>query len=163
MNGSISTKEIEFVVKSLLTKNFSWLLHLWVSTIKFFFEKRNINSIQSFSENWEARNILNLFLKAATLILKWKKGVTNNEDYQLITFTSCPAGTAAKSPPADAEHEREAYSIPGLSIVPGGRNGNPLQYPCLENSMDRRAWWVTVHVVSKSWTPLSTYTQPSLK
>ena len=90
MNGSISTREIEFVDKSLLTKNFSWLLHLWVSTIKFFFEKRNINSIQSFSENWEARNILNLFLKAATLILKWKKGVTNNEDYQLITFTRLP-------------------------------------------------------------------------
>ena len=35
---------------------------------------------------------------------------------------------------------------------PGEGNGNPLQYSYLENSMDRRAWWATAHVVSKSWT-----------
>ena len=34
-------------------------------------------------------------------------------------------------------------------------NGNPLQYSCLENSMDKRAWWDTVHGVTKSWTQLS--------
>ena len=38
---------------------------------------------------------------------------------------------------------------------PGEGNGNPLQYSYLENSMDRRAWWATAHVVSKSWTWLS--------
>jgi len=36
-------------------------------------------------------------------------------------------------------------------------NGNPLQYSCLENSMDRSAWWPTVHGVTKSWTWLSTF------
>ena len=36
-------------------------------------------------------------------------------------------------------------SIPGLGRSPGEGNGNPLQYSCLENSMDRRAWWATVH------------------
>ena len=41
---------------------------------------------------------------------------------------------------------------------PGGGNGNPLQYSCLENSMDRAAWWVTVHEVAKSGTRLSTHT-----
>ena len=35
------------------------------------------------------------------------------------------------------------------------KNGNPLQYSCLENSMDRGAWWVTVHGIAKSWTRLS--------
>ena len=35
---------------------------------------------------------------------------------------------------------------------PGGRNGNPLQYSCLEKSMEREAWWTTVHGVAKSWT-----------
>ena len=46
-------------------------------------------------------------------------------------------------------------SIPGSGISPGERNGNPLQYSCLENSMDREAWWVTVHGVAKSRTWLS--------
>ena len=39
----------------------------------------------------------------------------------------------------------------------GGGNGNPLQYSCLENSMDRGAWQATVHEVAKSWTHLSTH------
>ena len=43
-------------------------------------------------------------------------------------------------------------SIPGLGRSPGGRNGNSLQYSCLENPMDRGAWWVTVHGVAKSRT-----------
>ena len=40
--------------------------------------------------------------------------------------------------------------IPGLRRSPGGGHGNSLQYSCLENPMDRGAWWVTVHVVTKS-------------
>ena len=40
-------------------------------------------------------------------------------------------------------------SIPGSGISPGGRNGNPCQYSCLENSMDRGAWWATVHGVAE--------------
>ena len=43
-------------------------------------------------------------------------------------------------------------SIPGLGRPPGEGNVNPLKYSCLENSMDRGAWWATVHGVSKSWT-----------
>ena len=43
-------------------------------------------------------------------------------------------------------------SIPGLGRSPGGGHGNSLQYSCLENSMDRRAWQTTVHGVAKSWT-----------
>ena len=46
-------------------------------------------------------------------------------------------------------------SIPGLGRSPGEENGNPLQYSCLENSMDRGAWWATVHGVAKSRTRLS--------
>ena len=42
--------------------------------------------------------------------------------------------------------------IPGLGKSPGGGHGNPLQYSCLENSMDRGAWRATVHGVAKSWT-----------
>ena len=42
--------------------------------------------------------------------------------------------------------------IPGLGRSPGKGNGYSLQYFCLENSMDRGAWWATVHRVTKSWT-----------
>ena len=48
--------------------------------------------------------------------------------------------------------------IPGSGRSPGEENGNPLQYSCLENSMDRRAWWAIVHEVTKSRTRLSDFT-----
>ena len=44
--------------------------------------------------------------------------------------------------------------IPGLGRSPGEGNGNPLQYSCLENPMDRGAWWATVRGVAKSWARL---------
>ena len=44
--------------------------------------------------------------------------------------------------------------IPGSGKSPGGGHGNPLQYSCLENPMDRGAWQATVHGVAKSWTQL---------
>ena len=46
-------------------------------------------------------------------------------------------------------------SIPGSGRSPGGGNGNPLQYSCLENSMDRGSWQATVHGITKSLTWLS--------
>ena len=49
-------------------------------------------------------------------------------------------------------------SIPGSGRSPGEGNGNPLQYSCLENSMNGRAWWATVHGVAKSQTQLSYFT-----
>jgi len=51
--------------------------------------------------------------------------------------------------PAIAEDEG---SIPGLERSPGVGNGKPLQYSCLENPIDRRAWWATVHGVARSRT-----------
>ena len=52
-----------------------------------------------------------------------------------------------KNPPANAG---DPGSIPGSGRAPGEGNGNPLQYPCLENSMDRGAWQATVHRITKS-------------
>ena len=54
-----------------------------------------------------------------------------------------------KNLPANAV---DAGPIPGSGKSPGGGNGNPLQYSCLENPMDRGARWATVHEVAKSWT-----------
>ena len=50
-----------------------------------------------------------------------------------------------KNPSADVGDKTDMSLIPGLGRSPGGRNGNPLQYSCLENPMERGAWWATVH------------------
>ena len=50
---------------------------------------------------------------------------------------------------------RDPDSIPGLGRSPGEGNGNPLQYPCLENLMDRGAWWAIILGVTKSQTRLN--------
>ena len=57
-----------------------------------------------------------------------------------------------KDPPDNAGDEGDVGSIPGLRRSPGGRNSNPLQYACLENSLDRGACWVIICGVAKSWT-----------
>ena len=54
--------------------------------------------------------------------------------------------------------ETDTGSSPEWGRSPGGGHGNPLQYSCLENSMERGAWWATVHGVTKSQTPLSMHT-----
>ena len=59
-----------------------------------------------------------------------------------------------KNPPASAGDVRDAGSIPGSGRYPGGGHGNPRQYSCLENPMDRGAWQAIVHGVRKSWTRL---------
>ena len=58
-----------------------------------------------------------------------------------------------KNPPANAGYVRETGSITGSGRSPGGGHGNPLQYSCQENPMDRGAWWATVDRVTKSWNP----------
>ena len=59
-----------------------------------------------------------------------------------------------KNLPANAGDIRDTGSTPGLGRTPGGGYGNPLQYSCLENSMDSGAWWATVHRAAKSQTQM---------
>ena len=56
-----------------------------------------------------------------------------------------PGGSVLKNPPANAG---DVGLIPGSERSPGAGNGNPLQYYCLGNSMDRGAWWATIHGVT---------------
>jgi len=60
-----------------------------------------------------------------------------------------PGGTVVKNPSANAGDTRDVSSITGQRRYPGIINGNPLQYFCLENSMDRGAWRAPVHGVAK--------------
>ena len=56
-----------------------------------------------------------------------------------------PGDSVVQNPPSDAGDTRDTGSIPGSGRSPGVRNGNPLQYPCLKNSIDRGTWWAIVH------------------
>ena len=64
-----------------------------------------------------------------------------------------PGGSVVKNQLANGE---DLGLIPGSGRSPREGNGNPLQYSCLENSMDRGVLWVIVHGVTKSWIQLST-------
>ena len=68
------------------------------------------------------------------------------------SFSIFPGGSSGKESTFQC---RRCGSVPGSGKFPGEGNGYPLQYSCLENPMDRRAWWATVHGVTKSWTRLS--------
>ena len=71
----------------------------------------------------------------------------------MIEGNSC--GSVIKNPPANAGDTGDVGSIPGSGRSPGVGNGNSLQYSCLGNSMDREAWWATVHGMAKNQTQLS--------
>ena len=66
-----------------------------------------------------------------------------------IAWQGFPSGLVGKESACNAE---DPGSIPGLGRSPGDGNGNPLQYSCLENSIKRGAWLVTVHGIAKSRT-----------
>ena len=61
----------------------------------------------------------------------------------LLARLGFPGGSVVKNPPANAGEVGDAGSIPGLGRSLGGGNGNPLQYSCLRNAMDRGAWQAT--------------------
>ena len=70
----------------------------------------------------------------------------------LHNYRVSSGGSVVKNTPANAGNARDLGLIPGSGRSPGKGNGNPLQYSCLENPMDRGAWWAAVHEVPKSWT-----------
>ena len=61
-----------------------------------------------------------------------------------------PSGTVIKNPPANAGDAWDTSLISGSGRFPGEGIGNPLQYPCLENYMDKGIWWATFHWVANS-------------
>ena len=74
-----------------------------------------------------------------------------------------PGGTVVKNSPANAGDLRDVGLIPGSGRAPGGGHGNPLQYPCLENPVDRGAWWAAAHGVVPSQTRLRQLGRHTLK
>ena len=92
--------------------------------------------------------------------LRHQNGVWQLQSVQRIAFgNNFPGGLENK---ASACNAGDRGSIPGLERSPGEGNGNPLQYSCLENPMDRGAWLATVPGVAKSRTRLSDFTHKTL-
>ena len=73
----------------------------------------------------------------------------------MCSLSSVGTGGASQVAYANAGDTRDVGLTPGWGRAPGEGNGNPFQYSCMENSLDRGAWWATVHGVKKSQTRVS--------
>ena len=127
--------------------------HLWINLTK--------NEPKWHAENWkntaqssQMEKCLIHWLKV--LLLLWCHFFPKHLNW----FNSFPGGTVVENPPASAGDAGDAGLIPGLRRSPGVENGNLLQHPCLESSMDRGAWQTIVHGVTKSQTWPSIHTIP---
>ena len=85
-----------------------------------------------------------------------KSPAVNKSDYlcftQHVSGMGFPQWLSSKESAYTAGDAGDMSSIPGSGRSPEGRHGNPLQYSCQENPMDRETWWATVHGVAKSQT-----------
>ena len=85
----------------------------------------------------------------------WFIHLYHYKTFHCVNIMGFPGGPMMKNPPSNAGDARDVGSIPGSGRSPGERNGNPLQYSCLENSIYREAWQDTITGVKKSQTRLS--------
>ena len=91
-------------------------------------------------------------LSDVDLIPGWGRSPGEGNSKPLQYSWASQVALVVKNLPASAGDLRDMSLIPALGRSPGGGNGNPPQYSCLENPMDRGAWWATVHGVTKSRT-----------
>ena len=107
------------------------------------------------SLGWE--DTLEKWMATHSSILAWRIPWSHKELDTTEWLSLYQMALVLKDPPTDAGDVRDAGSIPGSERSPGEGNGNPLQYSCLENPMDRGAWWATVHGVTKRhhWSDLA--------
>ena len=98
-----------------------------------------------------------IFLPILLWLPRQLSDLDNSFIFQRIMPPGFPGGSVVKNLSANTEDTRDTGLIPGLGISPREENGHPLQYSCLENSMDRGAWRSIVHRVTKSQTQMSNW------
>ena len=99
-----------------------------------------------------------ILIHATLWVLLWAKHyIKLFDNYLFKIFNPLGGASLVSSVVKNPLPMQETGSIPGSGRSPGEGNGNPLQYSCLENAMDRRGWWAAVHGVTRSWTGLSTH------
>ena len=117
---------------------------------KFDFHKKNeVISVQADLGSTEAQRAMpNVYLERLSALAAF--ALSRME--KLIEMDHLLGFPVVKNLCGNARDSRDAYSIPGSGRYPGRGHSNPLHYFCLENPMDRGAWWATVHRVTKSQT-----------
>ena len=118
-------------------KRMRWLDH-WLSGHEF----EQTPGVGEGQGRWHA--VVHGVAKIQTQLSKWTT--------VCVAWTAAQVALVVKNPLASAGDIINVRLIPGLQKCPGGGHSNPLQYFCLENSMDRGAWQATLHRVAKSWT-----------
>ena len=91
------------------------------------------------------------------MVVKNNNVTNNNNNNSNIHYQDFSGGRVVRYPPANAGDPRDKSLIPGMGQSPEVGNSNPRQYSCLENSMERGAWWAIVQGVAKSQTRLSNW------
>ena len=120
---------------------------------------------------WCARNVIAIHNSSPPNMNFWAMLTSSTTSYRRnLRKSQSPAVTAltglvVKNSPANAGDIRDTGLIPGLGRFPpsGGEHGTSLEYFCLENPMDRGAWWATVHGLTKSQTRLKRLSTPAPK
>ena len=120
----------------------------WVFTSWSYTEKNLLNPALSLAHALLLLRLNWLFFWSPVVFIFWPRHSTLLIHYHV----GFPGDSVVKNPPANTGN---AGSIPELGRSPGGGNGNPLQYSCLGNPMDRGPLWAAVQGVAKSWIQLS--------
>ena len=116
---------------------------------------QNTNGIMSdgmifnFQLHWLSHGLVPKFTQKQNEPSCWFQLLPDFKEIILYHEWASQLALAVKKPPATADMGLVSWAVRS----PGGRHGNPLQDSCLENPMDRGAWWATVHGVAKSQTP----------
>ena len=124
----------------------------------------SLSRLQELVMNREAwRAAVHGVTRSQTWLSNWTKLILSAQEMKRLSYWSLiqawDMAQLVKNLPANAGDARDTCSIPESGRSPGECNGNPLQYSCLENSMDRGTWQATVHAgVTKSQTWLGTHT-----
>ena len=119
-----------------------------ISTFKLFFFNKKTLHIKSYYFACESK-------ESITFLLSYIPRIFHNKFFVLVhKYRRASWLVQHKESACNAGDAGQEGSTPELGRFPGGGNGNPLQCSCLESPMDRRAWWNTVHGVTKSQTGL---------
>ena len=119
-------------------------------------EAAEVNThITSLIELKYIQNVVRYYFRNADTVGKILREIKGSKLWLSLEPRASPCGSNGKELARSTGDTRDVSSIPGSGKFPGEGNGNPLQYSCLRNPMDRGAWQATVHGVAKSWTQLT--------
>ena len=93
-----------------------------------------------------------IYLLSLSVYIQVKYTHTHTHTHTHTQRHGLPLWLSGKESTCNTEVTEDAGWIPASGRSPAGGHGNPLQYSCLENPLDRGAWWAIVHRITKSWT-----------